>query len=269
MLGAHAHHAGLPSDLAAIAPRYGDERLNARGLALLRMCARLGLHFRSGAYHDGALPTYGSGPHRTTVDHIIASAPDGVAPASPTPCYTLYGDPAHPGLSGINSDHCPVIMNPPGRAPRTAARRSKTTRWHVSRLADPEVRRDYQAAVAQRARDSRLMSIAETAPSGDQDAVDACATEALDILEGAAEATVGVKTVIHGVTKPFMTEKLRTAWERRRVAYRVCLAHPEPGAVPERILHQCTATSQREWRAARAQHRRRLKSMQGFVVIRQ
>ena len=54
-----------------------------------------------------------------------------------------------------------------------------------------------------------------------------------------------------------MTNALRKAWARRRVAYRVWLALPTPGGVPERILHQCTSESKRAWRAARAQHRRR------------
>ena len=46
---AHAGHAHLEPELAAAAPRYGDNYVNARGLALSRMCSRLGLHFRSGA----------------------------------------------------------------------------------------------------------------------------------------------------------------------------------------------------------------------------
>ena len=96
---AHAGHAHLNPELAAAAPRNRDNSINARLIALLRMCSRLGLHFRSGAYQDGALPTFGRGNQRTTVDHIIASAPARKAPMSLVPCYTPYGDPQHPGCT--------------------------------------------------------------------------------------------------------------------------------------------------------------------------
>ena len=78
-------------------------------------------------------------------------------------------------------------------------------------LADPNLRNAYQAEVAQRARTSRLMSVEEDMTVGHQAAVDTSAEEAAETFEGAAAAAIGIKTVVQGATKPFMTEQLRAA----------------------------------------------------------
>ena len=65
------------------------------------------------------------------------------------------------------------------------------------------------------------MHIPEEVETGAQAAVNAAAEDVTEVLEAAAAETVGVETVVHGVTKPFMTDALRQAWARRRVAYRV------------------------------------------------
>jgi hypothetical protein len=99
------------------------------------------------------------------------------------------------------------------------------TRWRLERLRDQDTREQYHEAV-RRARQSTLLSVPEQGLVEDQAVVDAAAQDTTAAFEAAEADTIGTQTVVHGVTKCWVTPELKAVCERRREAYRRWLAYP-------------------------------------------
>ena len=157
----HAQFEGMPSALASVAPRYGEDALNVNGKQLLAFCQEHGMAFLSGARPGATGPTCtGHGRNRTTgalgtsiVDHIIAPGAYVSAQAAPPHCFTMTTAAYAPETAGIESDHAPVLLRlpPVGRNPGACRHAARRVAWRLERLQEEDTVAAYQAAVARRA----------------------------------------------------------------------------------------------------------------------
>jgi hypothetical protein len=173
-----------------------------------------------------ARPTFARGDCATIVDYILL--PTTASPATLAECEVV----PHTSVDvhGVGSDHAPVLLPCLPQPPRATARGKQRATLRLERLSDPATRKSFQAAVK---RDSVHLHSALTPPPATdpqqaQAQVDAAATAVLSLLVQAAEATLGFRTVVPGVTKSWMTTHVAEICARRRLAFARHELDPSP-----------------------------------------
>jgi hypothetical protein len=165
-----------------------------------------------------ARPTSARGDCATIVDYILV--PTTASLAGSAECRVV----PHTSVDvhGVGSDHAPVLLPCPPQPPRAPARGKRRATLRLERLSDPATQNSFQAAVA---RDSvHLLSVLTPLPATDpqqaQSQVDAAAAAVLSLVVQAAADTLGFRTVVPGVTKPWITTHVAEICARRRLAAR-------------------------------------------------
>jgi hypothetical protein len=198
----HANDPGT-SDHPPHSPLFGDPTTNTPGRDLLSMCELHDLFFLTNRDSNAFHPTY---RHTTTVDYIIGSR-DTLA-WSPTATTIASTD---PDLTCCRTDHAMLTIEI--AIPRTKYKRTKQRfqKWRLSNLRDPKFLTAYSEALLDQRRhhlDQALNPLLVRKTKATRTETTEAVRNVITSLESAARSSIGQKTIVPGITKPWMTAAL-------------------------------------------------------------
>ena len=257
-------------DLMMAAPKYGENKVNPQGKLLLRACADYGLQFLSGSQADTWGPTCtGHGRNQTTgqvgtsvVDHIIGPVIDWHTspPVLPPLCFTMTQERFGEELTGLNSDHVPVLLRckSPGRKPKSRQDKQVRVTYRLENLHDRECLKAYQSKIEHLTQTSGLLQPSPPLEIGDQIAVDRTCQQVADVFCNAGTAALGIRKQRSGGTRRWMDQDTARLIQNRLAAHRAYTNNPSEAN--KLNLYRTACAAQAQCKQAMRNHRAKLET---------
>jgi hypothetical protein len=226
-------HPSVPAHLHHLAPTLGLGELNSAGRALLEFCSAHGPRVVSQHAHrspadgpPGARPTFVRGKSAAIVDYILLSST--CSAANPPLCEVVPHDSTD--VHGVSSDHSPILLPCLPQPLRTPTRERRRVTLRMELLYGPETCHRFRRVVEQSSAD--LLPLLQPPPATDRQHApshaDAACSAVISMLRKAAADTLGHRTVVPGVTRPWMTRHVADVCARRCLAFARHNLDPSP-----------------------------------------
>ena len=247
----HRDSPRVPAHLKPYAPAFGEDMVNQHGLKLLQFCSDLDLQIVSGYTPIGREATFMRANVSTVIDFALVPRA-GLSPSTHA-CYTIPCD--NPELTGVGSDHAPLLLHCPARTAAAPKRASTVTPICYEQVWDEDKREHYHELLAEAARELRAMLCPPNVTAGDQRAADGAAQAVASALTSAATRAFGTRTVVHRIHKRWMNHDVAELCDRRRQAHAEFAR--DRSAANAAALKAASATAREACRTAQREYKAR------------